>query len=307
MTQVDLSVRVGSVALPNPVMTAAGTAGHGDELGAYVQLSGLGAVVVKSLSAEPWPGNPAPRLHSTEGGGMVNSVGLQNPGVEAWLADDLPALRGAGARVVAGIWGRSIEDYEKAAGMLASAGPEVIAVEVNLSCPNLGGDHEMFSASARSAAAATAVALGCGRPVWAKLSPAVADLPAVAGAALGAGAEAVTLVNTMPAMVIDIESRRPVLGAGGGGLSGSPLHPIAVRAVWDCHQKLGPIPIVASGGVATAEHAVEMLLAGASAVQVGTASFRDPRSTQKILRGLGKWCERQGVSRVADLTGAAHG
>ncbi|MBW3537085.1 MAG: hypothetical protein KY395_04850 [Actinobacteria bacterium] len=165
----------------------------------------------------------------------------------------------------------------------------------------------MFSASPDSAAATTAVSLGCGRAVWAKLSPAVADLPAVAGAAFGAGAEAVTLVNTMPAMVIDIDSRRPVLGAGGGGLSGAPLHPIAVRAVWDCREVLGPVPIVASGGVATAEDAVEMLLAGASAVQVGTASFRDPRSISKILRDLRKWCDRHGVARVSELTGAAHG
>ena len=303
----DMRVRVGSVELRNPVMTAAGTAGHGDELGAYVDLSQLGAVVVKSLSAEPWAGNPAPRLHSSAGGGMVNSVGLQNPGVEAWLADDLPALREAGTRIVAGIWGRSVEDYEKAAEMLAPAGPEVVAVEVNLSCPNLGGDHEMFAASQTSAARATSAALACGRPVWAKLSPAVADLPEIAGAVLAVGAEAVTLINTMPAMVIDLTTRRPVLGAGGGGLSGPPLHPVAVRAVWDCHKALGVVPIVAAGGVATGEDAVEMLLAGASAVQVGTASFRDPRSPGKVLRQLEKWCAREGVSRVSELSGAAHG
>ena len=307
MSRVDLSVRVGSVELRNPVMTAAGTAGHGDELGGYVELAELGAVVVKSLSADPWPGNPSPRLHSTAGGGMVNSVGLQNPGVEAWLVDDLPALGEAGARVVAGIWGRSLEDYEKAAQMLAAAGPEVVAVEVNLSCPNLGGDHEMFSASASGAARATSAALACGRPVWAKLSPAVADLPAVAAAVFEAGAQAVTLINTMPAMVIDLATRRPVLGAGGGGLSGPPLHPIAVRAVWDCRHALGPVPIVAAGGVSTGGDAVEMFLAGASAVQVGTASFRDPRSPAKVLGQLRKWCEREGVKEVSELSGAAHG
>ena len=302
----DLTVRIGSVELPNPILTAAGTAGHGAELSAYVDLSELGAVVCKSLSAEPWDGNPAPRLHGSAGGGMVNSVGLQNPGVEAWLEEDLPALRAAGARVVAGIWGRSVEDYAKAAEMMAAAGPEVVAVEVNLSCPNLGGDHEMFSSEPSSAARATEASLTCGRPVWAKLSPAVADLPAVAAAALAAGAGAVTLVNTMPAMVIDLESRRPVLGAGGGGLSGPPLHPIAVRAIWDCRAALGTVAIVGSGGVGTAEDAVELLLAGASAVQIGTASFRDPKTTGRVLRGLRKWCERKGVTRVADLTGAAH-
>lgn len=302
----DLRVRVGSVELPNPIMTAAGTAGHGAELGAYVDLSAIGAVVAKSLSAEPWHGNPAPRLHAAAGGGMVNSVGLQNPGVEAWLEKDLPVLRAAGARVVAGIWGRSVEDYAKAADMLSSAGSEVVAVEVNLSCPNLGGDHQMFSSESSSAAEVTAASLVCDKPVWAKLSPAVADLPAIAGAVLDAGAEAVTLINTMPAMVIDVESRRPVLGAGGGGLSGPPLHPIAVRAVWDCREALGDVAIVGAGGVGTGEDAVELLLAGASAIQVGTASFRDPRSTVRVLRELARWCAARAVRSVSDLTGAAH-
>ena len=301
-----MSVRVGSVQLPNPVMTAAGTAGHGAELAAYVDLSELGAVVVKSLSAEPWEGNPPPRLHSAAAAGMVNSVGLQNPGVEAWLADDLPALRDAGARVVAGIWGRSLEDYEKAGEMLASAGPEVVAVEVNLSCPNLGGDHEMFASNAAATAEAVTAARACRRPVWAKLSAAVADLPGVARAATAAGAEAVTLINTMPGMVIDLETRRPVLGAGGGGLSGPPLHPIAVRAIWDCRVALPGAAVVGVGGVSTGADAVELMLAGASAVQVGTASFRDPRSTVRVLREMRRWCRRHDVVRVSDLTGAAH-
>ena len=302
-----MGVRVGSVELKNPVMTAAGTAGHGAELAAYVNLADLGAVVAKSLSAEPWEGNPAPRVHAAAGGGMVNSVGLQNPGVEAWLDEDLPALRDAGARVVAGIWGRSLEDYAKAAEMLASAGPEVIAVEVNLSCPNLGGDHQMFSADSSATAEAVAASLACRRPVWAKLGPAVADLPAVAGAALAAGAEAVTLVNTMPGMVIDLESRRPVLGAGGGGLSGPPLHPIAVRAIWECRTARSDAPIVGAGGVSTGQDAIELMMAGAAAVQIGTASFRDPRSTARVLREMKRWCRRHDVSRISDLTGAAHG
>ncbi|MGH9268542.1 MAG: dihydroorotate dehydrogenase, partial [Acidimicrobiales bacterium] len=143
----DLTARIGSVVLPNPVMTASGTAGHGDELGRQFALSDLGAVVVKSLSVEPWPGNPAPRLHQAPGGNMLNSVGLQNPGVAAWLDDELPALVAAGARVVASIWGRSVADYEKAAAALAGAGREVVAVEVNLSCPNLEGGRQMFAHS----------------------------------------------------------------------------------------------------------------------------------------------------------------
>ena len=307
MTSPDLTARIGSVELPNPIMTAAGTAGHADELASYVDLSSLGAVVAKSLSVEPWAGNPSPRLHGAKSGGMVNSVGLQNPGVSAWLEQDLPALRERGARIVAGIWGHSVDDYRRAAAMLAGSGPEVVAVEVNLSCPNLGGDHDMFAASPTSAAAATSAALECGRPVWAKLSPAVADLPGVAAAALAAGAEAVTLINTMPAMVIDLATRRPVLGAGGGGLSGPPLHPVAVRSVWDCRQALGAVDIVGAGGVSSGEDAVELLMAGASAVQVGTATFREPRATARILRELTLWCRRNGVVKLTELIGAAHG
>ncbi|HVL26909.1 MAG TPA: dihydroorotate dehydrogenase, partial [Acidimicrobiales bacterium] len=196
---IDLRARVGSVELANPVMTAAGTAGHGAELARYLDLSALGAVVVKSLSAEPWEGNPPPRVHETEAG-MLNSVGLQNPGVEAWREHDLPALAATGARVVASIWGFTVEAYEKAAAMLAGAPPAVVAVEVNLSCPNLGAAHEMFAHSPAATADVMAATAACGLPRWAKLSPNVTDVVPVAGAALAAGAEALTLVNTVMGM-----------------------------------------------------------------------------------------------------------
>ncbi len=183
---VDLATRVGDVVLPNPVLAASGTAGHGAELAAYFDLSSLGAVVVKSLSAEPWAGNPAPRVHETEAG-MLNSVGLQNPGVEAWLAEELPALVATGARVVASIWGTTVAGYEKAAAALASAAPaSVVAVEVNLSCPNLEGGRHMFSSdpgATREAMAAVVAAVGAGRPAWAKLSPNVTDIVEIAVAA----------------------------------------------------------------------------------------------------------------------------
>jgi dihydroorotate dehydrogenase (NAD+) catalytic subunit len=304
--QVDLTARIGEVVLPNPVMTASGTAGHGAELGRYLDLSALGAVVVKSLSAGPWPGNPAPRVVETAAG-MLNSVGLQGPGVAAWLAEELPELEAAGARVVASIWGTSVDGYAEAAGLLAGAPPCVVAVEVNLSCPNVEERRRMFAHSAPATAEVVAATASCGRPRWAKLSPNVTDLVAVAEAAAGAGAAAVTLVNTVMGLAIDPETRKPRLGAGGGGLSGPAVHPVAVRAVWDVHAALPDLPVVGVGGVAGAADAVELLLAGASAVQVGTATFADPRAPARVASGLREWCQRHGVGGLGELIGAAHG
>jgi dihydroorotate dehydrogenase (NAD+) catalytic subunit len=303
----SLATRVGSVALPEPVMTASGTSGHGAELAAYFDLSRLGAVVVKSLHAEPWAGNPPLRVTETAAG-MLNSVGLQGPGVEAWLASDLPPLAATGARVVASIWGGSVADYEKAAAMLADAPAEIVAVEVNLSCPNTEAGRHLFAHSAEATTAVLrAVGQACPRPLWAKLSPNAGDeLVAVAAAAGEGGAEAVTLVNTVMGMAIDPETRRFRLGAGerGGGLSGPAIHPVAVRAVFDVHRALPDLPIVGVGGVATGRDAAELILAGASAVQVGTATFADPRAPLRILDELHDWARRQGVTSLDDVIGA---
>jgi dihydroorotate dehydrogenase (NAD+) catalytic subunit len=304
-TTTDLSTTVGSVNLPNPVMTAAGTAGHGAELGAYVDLARLGAVVVKSLSAEPWNGNPAPRVHPTTGG-MLNSVGLQGPGIEAWLAHELPPLLDAGARVVASIWGRTVDDFARAASLLADAPAGVVAVEVNVSCPNLEGRNQLFAHSPAMTSEVIMATAACRRPRWAKLSPNTDRIVEVADAAARAGAEAVTLVNTVVGMVIDPETRRPVLGAGGGGLSGPAIHPVAVRAVYDVRAALADVPIVGVGGVVDGPSAVELLLAGASAVQVGTATFADPRAPQRVADDLASWCRRHEVIEISQLIGAAH-
>ena len=302
---VDLATTVGSVVLANPVMTASGTAGHGDELAAFVDLASLGAVVVKSLSADPWAGNPPPRVHETPAG-MINSVGLQGPGVPRWLADELPAVLATGARVVASIWGTTVEDYARAAELLADAPDGVIAVEVNVSCPNHHDRNRMFAHSPSTTADAVRAASVCGRPMWAKLSPNVSDLASIAGAAAEAGAEAVTLVNTVLGMAIDPETRRPRLGGGGGGLSGPAVHPVAVRAVYDVHAAHPDLPIVGVGGVARGVDAVELMLAGASAVQVGTASFADPRSVERVRDELEEWCRAHDVASVSDLIGDAH-
>ena len=298
------SVTVGSVTLPNPVMTASGTAGHGTELAGYFDLEELGAVVVKSLSVEPWPGNPSPRVHGTSSG-MINSVGLQNPGIESWIEDDLPALLSHGARVVVSIWGRSIDEYREAATRLAGV-EGITAVEVNVSCPNLESRGDMFAHDPNSCEAAISASLISGLPTWAKLSPNVTDIVSIAKAAMGAGAEALTLTNTLFGMVINPQTLRPVLGNGGGGLSGPSIRPVAVRAVYDVYQSLGPVPIIGVGGITKAEHAVEFLAAGASAVQVGSAHFADPKASLRVLRGLQKWCRKHEVTSLRSIIGAAH-
>jgi dihydroorotate dehydrogenase (NAD+) catalytic subunit len=297
--QVAMATKVGTVDLPNPIMTASGTSGHGTELSAYGDLSQLGAVVVKSLCVRPWPGNPSPRVHEV-GAGMLNSVGLQGPGLAAWLAEDLPALAAAGARVVVSIWGQTVDDYTEAAAMVAEAagteaGRRLVAVEVNVSCPNVEDRSRMFAHSAAMTQEVLA-ATACGLPRWAKLSPNVPDLVEIAAGALAGGAAGLTLVNTLLGMALDPETGRPVLGAGGGGLSGAPVHPVAVRAVWECRAAFPEAPLIGVGGVDSAATAAELLMAGADAVQVGTATFRDPTAPWKVARELARWCARRGTS-----------
>jgi dihydroorotate dehydrogenase (NAD+) catalytic subunit len=304
-TRPDLSTRVGSVALPNPVMAASGTVGHSTELASYLPFAELGAVVAKSLAPWEWAGNPAPRLHPTPAG-MLNAVGLQGPGVERWLEEELPALEATGARIVASIWGRSIADYAKAAELLADAPDSIVAVEVNVSCPNVEDRGHMFAHSTEATTEALLATVTAGRPRWAKLSPNVTDLVEIAAAAQAGGAEAVTLINTVMGLVIDVDARRPALGNGGGGLSGPAIRPVAVRAVWDVHAALPDLPIVGVGGVASAEDALQLLMAGASAVQVGTATFADPRAPRRVVRDLERWMRRAGAVRLTDLVGSAH-
>ena len=302
----ELTTRVGSIELRNPVMTASGTSGHGAELARYVDLAGLGAVVTKSISADPWPGNAAPRVHQATAG-MLNAVGLQGPGVAEWMTEELPPLLATGATVVASIWGRSVEDYRRAAELLADAPAGVVAIEVNLSCPNVEDRSGMFAHSVEATEAAVAATAACGRPRWAKLSPNVGDLIPIVDAAVGAGAEAVTLVNTVMAMAIDPVTRTYRLGNGGGGLSGPAMHPVAVRAVHDVAAARPEVAIVGAGGVVDAATAAELIVAGAAAVQVGTATFADPAAPGRVAADLVDWCRDHDVDDVADLKGTIHG
>ncbi len=301
----QLPTTIGSLRLRSPILTASGTAGHGAELHSYFDLSTLGAVVVKSLSPDEWPGNPAPRVLPTASG-MLNSVGLQGPGIAAWAENDLPELVATGAAVVASIWGRSVDEYRRAAEMCAGLPAEVIAVEVNVSCPNLEARGAMFSSSPEATGAVLAATAAADRPRWAKLSPHVADIVPIAGAAVDNGAEALTIANTLLGMVIDIEARRPALGAGGGGLSGAAIHPVAVRAVFDVHAAFPDVSLIGLGGVLSGADAIELIMAGASAVGVGTATFADPRACERILTQTRRWCHDHGVASVAEILGAAH-
>ncbi|HLI44539.1 MAG TPA: dihydroorotate dehydrogenase [Acidimicrobiales bacterium] len=306
---VDLSASVGPLLLPNPVMTAAGTAGHGAELGAYVDLSTLGAVVVKSLAAFAWAGNPPLRLCPVPGG-MLNSVGLQGPGIAAWSRTELPALRAAGARVVVSIWGRRVEEFAEAAEAVADLpGGSAVALEANVSCPNLEDRSRMFAHSAPATAEVVSACRGalarCGLPLFVKLSPNTSELIEVAGAALEAGADGLTLVNTLLGLAIDLPGRRPALGGVGGGLSGPALHSVALRAVYECRRAFPEAGIIGVGGVSDGEGAARLLMAGADAVQVGTATLADPRAPARVLADLERCLAALGARSVAEIVGAA--
>jgi dihydroorotate dehydrogenase (NAD+) catalytic subunit len=295
---------VGTVELHSAVLTASGTAGYGDELAGYGDLRELGAVVVKSLAVFPFDGNAAPRL-AASGEHMVNAVGLSGPGVSAWREQYLPALERRGATVVGSIWGRTVDEFAEAAE--AMHGASIVALEVNASCPNLESRREMFAHSPQATADVVAAARAAGVPLWAKLSPNTPALVEVASAALEAGAETLVLVNTLLGLVIDIEARRPTLANVGGGVSGPGILPVSLRAVYECREAFPDAGIVGVGGVSSGDDAVALLMAGANAVEVGTATFADPRAPWIVQRELGEWMATHGVASIAALTGAAHG
>jgi dihydroorotate dehydrogenase (NAD+) catalytic subunit len=295
---------VGDVALASVVMTAAGTSGYGDELAGYGDLSALGAVVVKSLASFSWPGNEAPRVVAS-GPHMLNAVGLAGPGVTAWREEYLPKLRQRGATVVGSIWGRNVAEFADAA--RAMRGAKIVALEVNASCPNLDDRSSIFAHSANATAQIVAASHEANLPLWVKLSPNTPDLVTIASAALDAGAKALVLVNTVLGMAIDIEHRRAALGNGGGGLSGPGILPVALRAVYDCRAAFPSTPIVGVGGISSGRDAVAMLMAGANAVEIGTASFADPRAPWKIQNEVRRWLTDHRVTTIEEIVGAAHG
>ena len=296
----DLSMRLGPLGMRTPLVAASGTVGSVVDWAAVGAPDAYGAAVAKSVSAEPWQGRAAPRL-SPAGVGMLNGIGIQNPGIEAWTDEVGPELAAAGVPVWGSAVGHSPEEFAVVAKGLAGAG--VAAVEVNLSCPNLHGAMIALDPD-ESARVVAAVRAAVQLPVGAKLSPNAPDVAAVAGATRAAGADFVVLTNTVWGAGIDVATRRPLLSGGVGGYSGPPLKPIALRCVWETHRAHPDLPIVGCGGVRTGEDVVEFLLAGASAVAMGSVHFAEPRAGRRILKELRRYCRKNGVARLADLVGA---
>jgi len=297
----DLSVRLGSLHLSNPFVAASGCFGYGVEYADTVDLASLGGVAVKGLFLEPREGHPPPRIVETPAG-MLNAIGLQGVGVRAFVADQLPELRRLGATVIVNICGSTLTEYTEVARVLSDA-EGVGALELNISCPNIReGGIEFGCSLTGTYDVVSEVRKVTTLPIIPKLTPNVTDVASFARAAEEAGADAVSLVNTFLAMAIDVETRRPKLSNIVGGLSGPAIRPIAVRMVWECHRAV-KIPIFGMGGIATVDDAVEFIIAGATAVQVGTANFVDPFIWAKLITGLEAYLDRHGLERVTDLVG----
>ena len=294
-------VNLAGVKFKNPVMTASGTFGSGKEFSEFADLNKLGAVVTKGVANEPWVGNPTPRVAETYGG-MLNAVGLQNPGIDLFVERDIPYLAKFDTRIIVNVCGRTTEDYCEVVQRLASQPVDML--EINISCPNVEEGGIAFGQSAKSVEAITKeVKKHAKQPVIMKLSPNVTDIAEMAKAAESGGADALSLINTITGMKIDIHKRKFTLANKTGGLSGPAIHPVAVRMVHQAAQAV-KIPIIGMGGIMTAEDAIEMILAGASAVSVGTANFRNPQVTMEIVQGICEYMEEYNVEDINELVGA---
>jgi dihydroorotate dehydrogenase (NAD+) catalytic subunit len=303
----DLRTALGSLELANPVLTASGCAAAGRELNQFFDVAALGAVVTKSIMLEPRSGRPTPRMAETPSG-MLNSIGLQGPGIDAFLAHDLPWLHEQGAAAVVSIAGGSVEEYAELARRLHGA-PGLAAVEVNISCPNVANRGLVFACDPDAAATVVAAVRRWTPPevpVFAKLSPDVTDIVAVARSCVDAGADGLSMINTLLGMALDLDTMRPVLAGVTGGLSGPAVKPVAVRCIWQVHAALPEVPIIGMGGVRTGLDALELILAGASAVSVGTAVFGDPNAPTRVLRELRDALVARGFASVGAAVGYAH-
>jgi dihydroorotate dehydrogenase (NAD+) catalytic subunit len=307
LPDIDLTTRLGDATFPNPVFTASGCAAAGQELNQFFDVAALGGVVTKSIMLAPRSGRPTPRMAETPSG-MLNSIGLQGPGIDAFLDHDLAWLADRGARAVVSIAGGSVEDYAKLANRLRGR-PGLTMVEVNISCPNVEDRGQVFACDP---VAASGVIQAVRRntdvriPVFAKLSPDVTDITAVARACVDAGADGLSVINTLLGMVIDTTTMRPALAGVTGGLSGPAIRPVALRCVWQVHQAMPEIPILGMGGIRTGLDALEFILAGASAVSVGTTVFGDPTAPVRVLHELAHALAQRGFDRVEDAIGLAH-
>ena len=300
----DLSVKIAGVELKNPVMTCSGTFGSGEEYSEFVDLNGLGAVVTKGIASEPWNGNPTPRVCEVTGG-MLNAIGLQGPGIDVFVKRDIPFLRQYDTKIIVNICGHTIEDYIDVTERLADQPVDML--EINISCPNVHEGGKAFGQDPAMVQKVTeAVKRVSKQPVIMKLTPNVTDITEIARAAEAGGADALSLINTLTGMKIDIHRRSFVLANKTGGMSGPAIKPVAVRMVYQTARAV-KVPVIGMGGIACADDAIEFLLAGASAVAVGTANFIDPYVTAEIVDGIRDYMLRYGVERVTDLVGAVRG
>lgn len=298
----NMAVNLGGLPMKNPVTTASGTFASGREYGDFINVAALGAVTTKGVSLNGWAGNDSPRIAETPSG-MLNSIGLQNPGVEVYKTKDLPWLAEHGATVISNVSGHSVEEYVAVIEALEEA-PEIGAYELNISCPNVdsggltfGTDPDMVTKVVGECRARTK------RPMIVKLTPNVTDITLIAKTAEAAGADAISLINTLLGMAVDPYKKRPIMARVVGGLSGPAVKPVALRMVWQVHQAVD-VPILGMGGISTGLDAVEFMLAGATAVAVGTANFANPCATQEVIDGIEAYCKEMGVTDVNDLIGA---
>ena len=300
----DMRVDLGGLKLKNPVMTASGTFGYGLEFGYYMDISKLGAVIVKGLSLKPREGNPPPRTVETPCG-MLNSIGLQNVGVDEFIKEKLPPLRKLKATVIANIFGETISEYEEVARRLDCA-EGVSAIEINISCPNVKKGGILFGTDPREAGRVVKAVRGATKlHIMTKLSPNVTDIKAMVRAVEEAGTDSISLINTITGMAIDVEKRRPVLATVTGGLSGPAIRPIAVRMVWEA-RSVSRVPLIGIGGIVTATDALQFMIAGAAAVQVGTVNFLDPGSSGRVIEGIEDYMKRHGIRSVKNIVGRMH-
>jgi dihydroorotate dehydrogenase (NAD+) catalytic subunit len=298
----DLSVSIGSLKMKNPVMTASGTFGYGAEYADLIDIERLGAVVVKGIMVEPWEGNETPRMHEVKGG-LLNAIGLQGPGVEGFTSKYLPFFEDVKVPLVVNIWGRTVHEYADVAAKLSDY-PRISALELNISCPNVKKGGLAFGTDPESAR----TVIESVRSVYkgtliTKLAPNVPDISVFAKIAEDAGCDAVALINTIPAMAIDVRTRKPILANLVGGLSGPAIHPVAVKLVWEA-AKAVKIPVIGMGGITNSEEALEFLIAGASAVAVGTANFTDPSTALRVIQGIEQYMTENGMRDMNELVGS---
>ncbi|MBM7685378.1 dihydroorotate dehydrogenase (NAD+) catalytic subunit [Defluviitalea raffinosedens] len=296
----DLKVEIGGVVLKNPVTVASGTFGSGREFSEFIDLNKLGAVTVKGVSSAPWKGNPAPRIAETYGG-MLNSVGLQNPGVEEFIKNDIPFLREYDTKIIVNIAGKTIEEYCDVAEKLSHA--DIDLIELNISCPNVKEGGVAFGTDPHMAREVTKeVKRHSKHPVIVKLSPNVTDITEIAKAAIEGGADGLSLINTLLGMAIDIHKRKPILANVVGGFSGPAIKPVALRMVYQAAKAVS-VPIIGMGGISTGEDAIEFILAGATAIAVGTANFRNPKATMDVLDGIKEYMISNGIKSLNEIRG----